>query len=59
LVPNPIKAQIRKTIREQLNGQSSDDKAGNPSQSMKAVDYNKTDKDINSIRGNIDKLGKF
>jgi hypothetical protein len=56
LIPNPIKAAIRKALRDHLNGKGTQSGAGDPSKSMKAVDSNETVSKINSIQQNINKL---
>lgn len=58
LIPNPIKAAIRKALRDHLNGKGSSASAGNPAKAMKAVDPSETVSKINSLQQNIVKLCK-
>ena len=59
LIPNPIKASIRKAIRDQLNGRGTDSATVNQDvamKSMKAVNSDGTQSKIDSLRQNIDKM---
>lgn len=46
LIPNPIKASIRKAIRDHIGGKESDEKISDPSASEKALETDKTNTDI-------------
>ena len=53
LIPNPIKASIRKTIRDHINGGSSDDSPADTKKSAKAVDSEKNSQDIRKQESKI------
>lgn len=59
LIPNPVKASIRKAIRDHLNGKGTEDSGADPSKSMKAVDPSETVSKINSLQQNINNLCKY
>lgn len=46
LIPNPIKASIRKAIRDHIGGKESDEKISDPSASEKVLETDKTNTDI-------------
>ncbi len=56
LIPNPIKASIRKAIRDHIGGKSSDEEISDPSKAMKAVDTDKTNTDIRNQQQKIRKI---
>lgn len=56
LIPNPIKASIRKAIRDHIGGKSSDEQISDPSKAMKAVETDKTNTDIRKQQEKIRKI---
>ncbi len=58
LIPNPIKASIRKAIRDHLNGKGTESSSADPTKSIKAVETNETENKINSLQQNINNLCK-
>lgn len=59
LIPNPIKASIRKAIRDQLNGKQISTLSVDSSKSENAVKTERTESQINKIKENIKKLSSF
>ena len=58
LIPNPIKASLRKAIRNHLNGKGTEDSAINSAKSMKAVEINDIVNKIDSLKQNISNMCK-
>mmetsp|Transcript_19806 Transcript_19806/g.20625 ORF Transcript_19806/g.20625 Transcript_19806/m.20625 type:complete len:216 (-) Transcript_19806:28-675(-) len=56
LIPNPIKSSIRKAIRDHIGGKSSNESISDPSNSMKAVDFDRTNIDIRTQMEKIRKV---
>ena len=59
LIPNPIKASIRKAIRDQLNGKEISTLSVDSSKSENAVKTERTESQINKLKENIKKLSSF
>jgi hypothetical protein len=58
LIPNPIKASIRKAIRDHLNGKGTEATSVDVKKAMKAVDPTESYNKINSLQQNINTLCK-
>jgi hypothetical protein len=58
LIPNPIKASIRKSLRDHINGKGTDKLTADSTRSVKAVETRETENKINSLRENINNLCK-
>lgn len=56
LIPNPIKASIRKAIRDHIGGKSSEEQIADPSKSISAVETDKTKTDIRKQQDKIRKI---
>ena len=56
LIPNPIKASIRKAVRDHIGGKSSEESVADTSKSAKAVDFDRTNVDIRKQEGKIRKI---
>lgn len=59
LIPNPIKASIRKAIRDQLKGKQISSLSIDSSKSENALKTEQTENQINNIKDNIKKLSSF
>ncbi len=58
LIPNPIKASIRKSLRDHINGKGTDKLSADSAKSVRAVATGETVKKINSLRNSINNLCK-
>ena len=58
MIPNPIKASIRKAIRDHLGGQSSNEEVADTKQSAKAVESDPTNKNIRQQEDKIRKMNR-
>lgn len=58
LIPNPIKASIRKSLRDHINGKGTDKLSADSARSVRAVATGETLKKINSLRNSINNLCK-